>query len=300
MADTTIKAAEIPLADWANVNLTKADEEVRWIYRMERHVSPVPPEAHIIRELISRIEACHFKYQRHIEHIIRSIGQMQTDIDPDSIGNAHPKSGDGAWRKDSSGRSRRGQEFILALQLWLDEKSPPGELSEEISQSLTMKVYNALGEPDYNKRVFVEALINRLLWKFGNTRQPLSEKFDEIGEQIDRTDICHYTFPANVERVISAIGRLTPLSDFEGCGSFGSEQQCLTEEYFHTLLNWLHKRKCRLDEQLGESTPLKRWLAACLAKTLKEYTGLRVPMLKWREMPDFARIIHKPCNRVVQ
>ena len=143
-----------------------------------------------------------------------------------------------------------------------------------------MKICNSLGEPDSDKRVLVEALINRLLWKFGNERQPLPEKFDEIGEQIDRTDICHYTFPVNVERIISAIGRLMPLSDFEGCGSFGSEQLRLTEEYFNELCNWLQKRRSRLDTQLGKRTPLKRWLAACLAKTIKEYTGLREPMLK--------------------
>jgi len=108
---------------------------------MERQVSPVPPDAQIIRGLISRIEACRFKYQRHIEHIIRSIGQMQTDIDPDSIGKAHPKSGVDAWRKDSTGRSRRGQEFIRVLQMWLDEKPPPGEKHQRKFYSLSRGGY---------------------------------------------------------------------------------------------------------------------------------------------------------------
>ena len=47
----------------------------------------------------------------------------------------------------------------------------------------------------------------------------LGEQLDQLQDQIERTDICHYSFPDNIERGIAGIGSLTPAKDFHGCGS---------------------------------------------------------------------------------
>ena len=280
MTDNLSDSSDIPMDEWSNIYLTHPDEELKRIYRMERKACPIPHKAKIIRNLITRLEVCHFKLERHIMKIIESIGQMNPELDPDTIGHSHPKAGEDAWRKDSTGRSRRGQEFIRILQMWFEGAHYPEENSRGIPRSLLWKVYDDLGAQNDTKSTLISALLDRLLWKFEEDRRQIPEEFAELREQIDRTDICHYSFPANVERMICAIGRLEPVSDFEGCGSFDNERRRLAEEYFHALCTWLLAKKSSLDTQLGNRTPAKEWLAACLAKTLKDHIGLEEPMPK--------------------
>jgi hypothetical protein len=102
----------------------------------------------------------------------------------------------------------------------------------------------------------------------------LAPEFTGFWEQIERTDICHYAFPGNLERLLEGIGRLELVPDFVGCGSFGQAERSLAQEYFASLCAWLRGEPSRLASALGERTPVKEWLAACLAKTLKELVGL--------------------------
>jgi len=82
----------------------------------------------------------------------------------------------------------------------------------------------------------------------------------------------------NVERMICAIGRLKPVPEFAGCGSFDDERQRVAQKYFHALCTWLCGKTGKLNIQLGDRTPVKEWLAACLAKTLKEHVELQESM----------------------
>jgi hypothetical protein len=103
----------------------------------------------------------------------------------------------------------------------------------------------------------------------------LAQEAKEIRSLITRLEICHYSFPENIERVIEAIGKLEPVSDFEDCGSFDEERLQFSQRYFSDLTAWLQGRKSETEEMLGERNHLKEWLVACLAKTLKELAGLR-------------------------
>jgi hypothetical protein len=73
-------------------------------------------------------------------------------------------------------------------------------------------------------------------------RPPLPPELGAFGEPIKRTDICHHPFQANVAQMMRAIGKR-------------------------------HERG-GLEAELRERTPVKEWLAVCLAKTLKKQAGL--------------------------
>ena len=270
-------SAEVPdLQPWANLGLSQVDAEIAHIRTLERRAEPLPPVATAIRELITRFEICHFKAERHIHRIIEAIGAMRLDFAPAAIGAAHPKSGEIAWRRDRTGRSRPGQEFIWALQVWLTE-APYSDLDPRgIPRRRIEQVNGALGERDDRKARLVSALVARLLLRAD--RPPLPPDLAPFWEQVEATDICHYTFPVNLEKMIQAIGRLEPVPDFVGCGSCNPERRDMARRHFHALCTWLRAEPASLDAQLGDRKPVKQWLAACLAKTLKELAALREPL----------------------
>ena len=109
-ADDRTSDADAEVQPWANLGLSQMDAEIARIGALKRRAEPLPPVATAIRELITRFEICHFKAERHIQRIIEAIGGMRLDLAPATIGAAHPKSGETAWRKDRTGRSRPGQE----------------------------------------------------------------------------------------------------------------------------------------------------------------------------------------------
>ena len=265
------QAANLP--PWMNIVVKPEDEEIQQIDRLEQRASPLPPVAWTIRELITRLEICHFKIERHICRILEVIGSLRLEQDPKRIGRAHPKSGETAWLRDRTGRSRPAQEMIWALQRWLAAVPRVEANPHEIPPSLLEKVERALGESDPRKAILVAALLNRLLLKAD--RQPLPPALAGFWLQIEATDICHYAFPGNLERMIEAIGRLEPVRDFVGCGSYDQVRRSLAQEYVRALRGWLHGEPGHLAGELGDRTPAKEWLAACLAKTLKELAGLQ-------------------------
>lgn len=265
---------EILLEPWANIGFEHPDSEIVEIYQLEQHLGTVPQVAEDIRNLITRLEICHFKFERHVLRIIGSIGRMELDLDPESIGSAHPKCGENAWQADRTGRSRKGQEYIWVLQKWVRGEQSTEEDLRGIPEKLFEEVYNSLGERDKHKEALVSALLDRLLWNFETERNTLIEEFETLIYQIDRTDICHYAFPENIKKTIEAIGELSPSPDFEGCGSSNEEHQKIALSYFMDLTAWLQGEINENGRTLGERTLLKRWLVACLAKTIKELAGL--------------------------
>jgi len=52
-------------------------------------------------------------------------------------------------------------------------------------------------------------------------------------------DICHYAFPKHLDLLIQGIGRMEPIKNFEGCGSFNSEIKTYVEEQFSILCDYL-------------------------------------------------------------
>jgi hypothetical protein len=255
---------------WANIGFEQPDSEIIEIYRMEQRIGTLPKVAEDIRNLITRLEICHFKFEHHVLRIIGAIGSMELDLDPDSIGSARPSCGENAWREDKTGRSRKGQEYIWVLKAWVAGEKPPEEDSRGIPEKLFEEVYSSLGQRNKHKEALVSALLNRLLGNFETERKALEVQFEGLIYQIDRTDICHYEFPENIKKTIEAIGELKPSSDFEGCGSHDEEHQIMALHYVMELNAWLHGERSETGRMLGEKTLLKEWLVACLAKTIKE------------------------------
>ncbi len=142
-------------------------------------------------------------------------------------------------------------------------------------------VTKLLGERNNEKERLVELLIKRLLWK-PNERHCLGVQLDQLQDQIERTDICHYTFPDNIERVLAGIGSLAPAKDFQGCGSCNSKIKREVSVWYQQLCKWINGEPGYLDRVLGKKNNMKIWLAACLAKTLKEQVGLinKLPLQK--------------------
>ena len=283
----TINPEDIPLEPWANIGIEQPDPEILSIYRLEQRIGTLLQEAEDIRNLITRLEICHFKFERHVRRIIESIGSMIVDFDPDSIGSAHPKCGEKAWRADKTGRSRKGQEYIWVLQKWLAGEQTPERDPRGIPKNLFEEVYNSLGEKDKHKEALVSALLDRLLWNFETERKTSPEEFKDLFYQIDRTDICHYAFPENIKKTIEAIGELNSSPDFEGCGSSDEEHREIAQYYFMDLTEWLQGGMSETGRMLGERTLQKEWLVVCLAKTIKELAGIRERISKISGSGDF-------------
>ena len=261
---------DIPMEPWVNIGFEQPDSEIIDIYQIEQSIGTLPEVAQNIRKLITRLEICHFKFEHHVLRIIEAIGSMELDIDLDLIGSAHPKCGEDAWRKDKTGRSRKGQEYIWVLKAWVAGEKPPEDDPRGIPENLFEEVYSSLGQRNKHKEALVSALLDRLLWNFETERKALEKHFGDIIYQIDRTDICHYTFPDNVKKMIKAIGQLKPSQDFEGCGSHDEEHKILALHYVMELDAWMRGEMSEDGKTLGEKTLLKKWLVACLAKTIKE------------------------------
>ncbi len=259
---------------WRNIIISKDDPEILEINKLENELEVVSTSVRAVRQLITKFEICHFKYAIHYEYILRSIEFLSPSVDPDSIGSSHPRKGPDSWKKNKTGRSRTAQIYIDAIILWLNPKSLTGFDSHiRVIQIMKAHVTKLLGERNNEKERLVELLIKRLLWR-PIERHSLGVQLDQLQDQIERTDICHYTFPDNIEQVLAGIGSLAPAKDFQGCGSYNSRIKRQVSVWFQQLCKWINGEPGFLDRVLGKRNNLKIWLAACLAKTLKEQVSL--------------------------
>ena len=207
---------------------------------------------------------------------MESIAALHPMVVLSKIGSNHPYNGANAWKNDTTGRSRIGQQYIEALQSWIDEDSSsnvgvPGQEAQELKQRVNVW----LGDRSEEKVGLVRMLLARLLWLW----KPMEEyrrgdKLSDLEYQAERTDICNYAFPQNIERLIQAIGKQKPVDAFDGCGTFNVETRSFISEEFSKLCEWLKADALVNDLGLGEKEPMKVWLVACLAKTLKESVHL--------------------------
>ena len=267
---------------WRNIIISKNDPEIIEINKLENELEVVSTAVGAVRQLITKFEICHFKYAIHYDYILRSIEFLSPFVDPDSIGSSHPRKGPDAWRKNKTGRTRTAQIYIDAIILWLNPKSLTGFDSHiRVIQIMKAHVTKLLDERNNEKERLVELLIKRLLWR-PIERHSLGVQLDRLQDQIERTDICHYTFPDNIERVLAGIGSLAPAKDFQGCGSYNSRIKRQVSVWFQQLCKWINREPGYLDRGFGKRSNMKIRLAACLAKTLKQQVGLinKLPLQK--------------------
>ena len=217
------------MSAWSNIEVSRGDAEISSINRLEEALGNYPDFVRQIRELISRFEVCHFKYLQHLENIRKSIMDLHPHTEPGKIGQNHIQHGDQAWKSDTTGRTFMGQQYLWALDNWLDdsEKNKPLEYNEQLAR----EIETWLGEKTLEKDKLVRLLVARLMWDW-KTLEELSQKsMEEISRQggdrgleyqIYRMDICHFAFPVHLINVIRGIGKMSPVNKFEGCGIFNS------------------------------------------------------------------------------
>ena len=260
---------------WRNIIIQKNDPEILTINKLEKELKEISTSVRAVRKLIKQFEICHFKYAIHYDYILRSIEFLSPFVDPDSIGLSHPRHGQEAWKTDNTGRSRSAQIYIDALQLWLNPTSSTGfDSSTRVIQKMKAHISELLGEHTIVKEKLVELLLDRLLCR-PFKEYNLGIQLGRLQDQIEMTDICHHTFPDNLERVLSGIGSLLPVKDFQGCATYNSKIKRQVSIWFQQLCKWIKGEPGYLDSFFGKRSDMKIWLAACLAKTLKEEVGLK-------------------------
>ena len=257
---------------WSNIEISSNDPEIIEIDKFEKILGVIPSNIQQIRELITRFEVCHFKYLQHIRYIKESIINLKPSTDPENIGINHIRNGEDAWKKDKTGRSLSGQRYVWALKNWLGYNTKVKD-SDHYDGKLGQKITKWLGEKNPDNERLVCLLIARLIWDWKSY-----EELQRGGEnkalelQVCSIDVCHYTFPKNLNLLLRGIGQMKPVERFEGCGSCNLDIKTSVEKEFSSLNDLL--KSITSVNQPDKNELVKAWLIACLAKTLKEQVGL--------------------------
>jgi len=262
---------------WSNIEITADDSEIIEIDQFEETLGNISDNVQNIRELIRRFEVCHFKYKSHLKHITESIFTLSPNIEPITIGANHISKGKDVLKNDNTGKSRLGQQYLYSLMDWLGDYLH--EKSEYFNNELNQQIAKWLGDKHQDKERIVRLLVARLMWDWKSYEEYLEgERYKELELQASRMDICHYAFPKHLELLLQGIGKMEPINNFEGCGSFNSEIKTYVEEQFSVLCDYLKSNIKNSNSENNEQ--IKIWLIASLAKTLKEQVGLKTPLPK--------------------
>ena len=108
---------------WSNIEISPQDPEIIEIGKLEKTQGNISKNVRKIRELITRFEVCHFKYQEHLDHIKASLFDLKPVVAPIRIGSNHISKGKTAAGRDKTGRSIQGLQYVTALWKWLDDLS---------------------------------------------------------------------------------------------------------------------------------------------------------------------------------
>jgi hypothetical protein len=263
---------------WSNIQISEQDPEIIKINDLEKKLGELPENVKKIRELITRFEVCHFKYQQHLKKIRDSISKLEPVVDPAKIGSSHVQHGESAWKNDSTGRSLIGQQYIWTIKEWLNEY-PLAEMPDNYNKKHGQQIRKWLGAKNPDKIRLVRLLLARLTWDWKSY-----EKLQHGGELKDmelqacRMDICHYAFPKNLDLLLQGIGQMKPVkeNEFEGCGSYDDNiRACLKKEFLD--LNAMLKSLTNSSKS-DKNDLIRAWLIACLAKTIKENLQLSIPV----------------------
>jgi len=257
---------------WSNIEISSQDPETIEIDNFEEAIGKISEDVKQVRELITRFEVCHFKYQQHFKHIKASIITLKPCVVPIQIGSNHISKGKNVLSRDKTGRSILGQKYVNSLMKWLGDCIQ--EDSNYFNEKIHQRIIKWLGNSNADKKRLVRLLIARLTWNWKAYEEyQIKGEYKELEYQVCRMDICHYAFPEHLELLLQGIGRLEPVDKFEGCGSFNIDIKAYVEKQFLILCDYL---KINSNENIIEQDEkIKLWLVACLAKTLKEQVGLK-------------------------
>jgi hypothetical protein len=263
---------------WSNIEVSPQDSEIKALNTFEKTLGEIPVKIRQIRELITRFEVCHFKYQLHLRKIKDSVTNLESVVNPDNIGQHHIQKGENAWEKDKTGRSLIGQQYLWSLINWLGD-DPEVTKKDNYKKDLSQKIKKWLGDKNPDKERLVRLLVARLTWNWQSYEKLQSGgQYKELESQACRMDICHYAFPQHLNSLLQAMGVMKPVKNFAGCGTFNEEIKKYIEEEFSELHTKLKSKTLSDNNTLSQNELKKIWLLACLAKTLKEQIGLTKPL----------------------
>jgi len=257
---------------WSNIEISSQDSEIIEIDKLEETLGDFSENVQNIRELIRRFEVCHFKYKEHLKHIKDSILNLKPNVEPTNIGENHISKGKDALKNDKTGRSILGQQYLYSLMNWLGNYSQDN--SDYFNNELNQQITEWLGDKNPDKERLIRLLVARLVWDWKSYEEYQQRgEYKELEIQACRMDICHYAFPKHFDLLLQSIGRMEPIDNFEGCGSFNNNIQTYIEEQFLILCDYLKSNTNRKNSEQNEQ--IKLWLIACLAKILKAQVGLK-------------------------
>ena len=263
---------------WSNISVSPQDPEIIKINELETKLGKLPDHVYKVRELITRHEVCHFKFRHHIRKIKDSIINLEPEVAPDKIGINHIQHGEDAWKRDSTGRSLLGQQYVWAIKVWLKD-IPPAEIPDKYDNKLGQKVQKWPDGSNVDKIRLVRLLLARLMWDWKSYEElQQGGELKDLEFQICRMDICHYAFPSNLERVLQGIGEVKPTGNFEGCGSYNSDIKEFVEKELLSL-NDLFKSLYN-NGKSDERDQTRAWLVASLMKTLKKQVETSEPLVR--------------------
>ena len=257
---------------WSNIEISFQDSEIIEIDKHEETLGKISENVQKIRELITRFEVCHFKYQQHFKLIKASILTLKPSIKPTQIGANHISKGKDVLNNDKTGRSILGQQYVNSLMKWVGDYSQ--ENSNYFNNELNQRITKWLGDKNPDKERLVRLLIARLIWDWKAYEEyQQSREYKELEIQACKMDICHYAFPEHLDLLLQGIGRMEPIDNFEGCGTFNTDIKTYVEKQFLELCNYLKSNSNKNISEQNEK--IKLWLIVCLTKTLKEQVGLK-------------------------
>ena len=263
---------------WLNIQISSQDPEIIKINNLEKELGQLPDNVNKIRELITRFEVCHFKYQQHLRKIKDSIITLEPNVDTNKIGINHIQYGESVLNKDTTGRSLIGQQYVWAIREWLNDNSK-NEISDIYDKKLGQQIQEWLGNKNPDKTRLVKLLLARLTWDWESYEKlQRSGELKEIELQACKIDICHYAFPKNLNLLLEGIGQMKAVEEreFEGCGSYNTNIKACLKKEFLDLNDTIKSLKNKSKQNKNDL--IKVWLAACLAKTIKENINISIPI----------------------
>lgn len=142
--------------------------------------------------------------------------------------------------------------------------------------SLDLKISKLLGDKIPDKERIVRLLIARLTYDWESYEKlQLGGQFKELEFQTCRMDICHYAFPNHLDTLLQAIGKMQSFKDLEGCGSYTSEiKMFISKKYSEIVSSIIDISNGKTLPNQSKNDQFRIWLYLCLAKTIKEQTGI--------------------------
>jgi len=288
---------------WRNCD-TEADREILDIDRMEDSIAPLDDETTKIRQLISGFELCYHEADKEAEYIAKAIGAEHC---PERSNERPPQRKEelencrhilSSWCEDTAISGLDLDVGGMSADELLSFIGPPNPLKIWQTERIVDKIIAALdssrpyhnmaldigdyGEPGANpagehykdNSAFLKQTIETTIHDTVDGHQAEIS----LAMAIDLLMPCHWDFVGGVAAILRAIGGdLRPAVPYACC----SRNIRLSPLYdrLRTISNtlgafWKPEEKdenidCDVLASLGAATPVKRWLAASLDKTIR-------------------------------